>query len=264
MHGARRDRPRARSRRRRGRLSRGGTRTARWRRRRAPGRRARRGCGPRRLRAARARSRPSYSPPPRAVTRGRRPAARPRRPAASRSALGDLPNGSSETRPRSWRHLPATAPSSSEGRHRLRRPRVEDLGAVLLRQDQGAAAVDEQRGVPGRQEARRGRGVGVGQRQSRQVDERPARLVAEAAQLHALDGVVHGRRRQAGPVGDVGGRARPEALEVARDQQLEPLGRRRRASRRASPPRPRRRPPAGAPRSRPGGRAPGRATCRCR
>ena len=68
---------------------------------------------------------------------------------------------------RSTRHVPATAPST--------RNDADDCGIFVLkirapealREDLRAACVDEQRGVPGRQEARRGGGVGGRQESAR-------------------------------------------------------------------------------------------------
>ena len=57
------------------------------------------------------------------------------------------------------------------------------FGAVLLGQQAGAAGVDEQRGVPGRQEARRRRGLGVRQRRAREVEQGPV----EAAELEPVE-----------------------------------------------------------------------------
>src|SRR6188768_2258214 len=47
---------------------------------------------------------------------------------------------------------------------RVRGADVEDLLAVLLGQDSGPAGVDQQRGVPDGEEARRHRRLGVGER----------------------------------------------------------------------------------------------------
>src|SRR5918994_6203078 len=63
-----------------------------------------------------------------------------------------------------------------EGRERVRRLDAEDLWPVLLGEDAGAARVDEQRRVPGRQEPRRRRRLGVRQQPPRNVEQQLLRV----------------------------------------------------------------------------------------
>ena len=63
---------------------------------------------------------------------------------------------------------------------RLRHPRREDARPVLLGEHAGPTYVDEQDGVPGRQEPNRRRSVGWRERRAREVEELAAGLVAEA------------------------------------------------------------------------------------
>jgi hypothetical protein len=86
---------------------------------------------------------------------------------------------------------------------------------VLLRQDAGAASVDEQRGVEGGQEADGGGRLGVRQRRAGKVEQLLAALSAEGAQLEARQRGRDSPDRDSRPAGDVGRRARSEALEVA-------------------------------------------------
>src|SRR5215204_6864251 len=63
---------------------------------------------------------------------------------------------------------------------RVRRLDVEDLGAMLLREDLRMPGMDEECRVPDRQEARRRGCVGIRERRAGQVDELLAVLAAEA------------------------------------------------------------------------------------
>ena len=144
-----------------------------------------------------------------------------------------------------------------ERRQRLRQLGVEDPRAVVLADDQRAAGVDQQRGVPGRQEARRSGDV-AGQRRSREVEQLGAVLGGEAAQLEP--GEVDLGRAEAG-----------EARDLApRWQARSPAGRSAPAARdppsagRPSPRRGRTGPRGGAPRCPTAGRGPCRATARGR
>ena len=64
---------------------------------------------------------------------------------------------------------------------------VEDAGPVRLGQDLGAPGVDQQVGVPGGQEAGRGRRARVGQGRPGQVEQLPA-PVAKYLRLVLRDG----------------------------------------------------------------------------
>ena len=109
---------------------------------------------------------------------------------------------------------------------RLRHLRVEDRRAVLLGQDQRAAGVGEQRGVPGAEEAHRRGRVGVRQRQVGEVEQLGAVLGLEAAQRQPLERRLDVARGQPAPVGDLGLRGRPEARQVAGDEVVERVVRR--------------------------------------
>ena len=160
---------------------------------------------------------PSRETPPRAPLPGR---------PSRLTAASSFANGSTAIR------LPSSLPGAGDAAvdeervHRLRRLDAEDTGAVLLRKDLRAAGMDEQRRVPGREEADRGRRLGVGQRQPRQVDELAARLVAKARAARARPSAADDRLdRQARPVGDLRRRRRPEAAQVAADELARRLGR---------------------------------------
>src|SRR6266576_3879407 len=70
-----------------------------------------------------------------------------------------------------------------EGVDRLRPLRVEDTVAELLGQDLGPPGVDQQRGIPDRQEANGGRGLRVGQRGIVRVQQATALLVPVLAKV---------------------------------------------------------------------------------
>ena len=102
---------------------------------------------------------------------------------------------------------------------RLRHPRREDPRPVLLGEHARATRVDEEDGVPGREEAHRCGRLGIRQRRAREVEELAAGLVAEAPELQALED----RREVAGPqvpahramsLRDAG----PERAEIAADE----------------------------------------------
>ncbi len=105
-----------------------------------------------------------------------------------------------------------------ERRRRLRVAHVKDLRAMLLGQDPRPAGVDEQRRVPGRQEADRRRLLGIGQRAACDVEQLVAVLGPEAAQAHAVEDRGQLTRRQARVGDDVATRRRAEAGEVAPDE----------------------------------------------
>ena len=86
---------------------------------------------------------------------------------------------------------------------------------VLLGQDLRPAGVDEQGRVPDRQKARRRRGLGLGKRQAREVDELLAVLGAEPAQLELRERGPHRLDRDPRPVVDLGRGRGPEAAQVA-------------------------------------------------
>ncbi len=170
--------------------------------------RRRRSLGPR----GRVRARPR-----RGTRRGARPRRRPRarRPAISRE------NASHRTRGASYRHVPATAPSTRNVPidcgifvEKIARP-------VLLREDAGAPRVDEQDRVPGREEAHRRRRLGVRERSAREIEELAAGLVAEATQREALERGLEQARLHPRPQPDVGARRGPERAEVAADEVVE-------------------------------------------
>ncbi len=124
---------------------------------------------------------------------------------------------------RSTLHLPATAPSTRNVGVECGVFVSKTSGRKSLRQDLRPACVDEQRRVPGREEARRRLRRGAWERRARQVDELAALLVAEAAQAKALRGLLDGGRGEARPVGGVGEARRPEAGEVAAQEDLDAL-----------------------------------------
>ena len=93
-----------------------------------------------------------------------------------------------------------------------------DASAVVVGHDAGAVGVGEQDVVEVGEEARRGRGVGVGAGGVGEVVEDPAVVVAEAAQV---GGELFDRAAEAGeaaPGLDVGDRGRAERGQVALDQ----------------------------------------------
>jgi hypothetical protein len=150
--------------------------------------------------------------------------------AARRSASSaNLALGGREQRLERRRRDPAVrvAPAAGdpavdeERRQRLRRLRVEEDRSKSLGQDARAAGVDEQHRVPRAQEAHRGRRVRVRDGCAGQVDQRAARLVAEAARGDALGDGLDGGGRKAGPAGDVAHGRRPEAGQVAANEVLD-------------------------------------------
>jgi hypothetical protein len=88
-------------------------------------------------------------------------------------------------------------------RRRVRVARAADPGPVLLGQDLRAARVDEQRGVPRRQEADRRRRLRVRQRRARHVEQFVTGLAAKPPQRQALER-ERGRERRARKPGAAG------------------------------------------------------------
>ena len=118
-------------------------------------------------------------------------------------------------RPSSLPPGPGHGAVNEEGRQRRRHPRAEDPRPVLLGQHACPARVDQQHRVPGGQEARRRRGLGVRQGRARQVEQLLAVLPAHDPQPHPAEGPGHLARGQPRPVGDVGPRRGPEGGQVA-------------------------------------------------
>src|SRR3954470_9783451 len=117
---------------------------------------------------------------------------------------------------------PGDATVDEKGRDGLRGLRVEDLWAVLLRQDPGAAGVDEQRGVPGGQEPDGGGRLWIGQGRARQVEELGAVFRGETAKLELLEDGADPLRVQAHPVGELGERGGTEGCEMAAGDRVNP------------------------------------------
>jgi hypothetical protein len=98
--------------------------------------------------------------------------------------------------------------------HRPDRERVaaaEDAGPIGFRQEARATGVDEQAGVPVRQEADRRRCRGVGQRRVGQIDELATVLVAKPPQREVIAGPLRIDNGDACPRGDVAPRRGPNA-----------------------------------------------------
>ena len=108
-----------------------------------------------------------------------------------------------------------------EGSDRLRDLDVEDPLPVVLRQDQGSARVDEQRGVPGRQEPHRHGGCGIGDGPAREVHQGFPVLAQEPPDADPFERRIHRRERHTGEARDVLARGGPEPGEVAPNQDLE-------------------------------------------
>ncbi len=106
----------------------------------------------------------------------------------------------------------------------MRGPDVEDAAAVALGQDLGAPGVHQQVGVPGGQEAGRGRRALLGQGRAGQVEQLPALLVAEPAGPDPLQHRAQRGQGQAGPAAQVAEGRRAEPGQVAADQVLEGVG----------------------------------------
>src|SRR5205823_9757448 len=94
--------------------------------------------------------------------------------------------------------------------------RPEGLGKNL-----SPPRVNEQRGIPRRQEPGGRGGAPAGQRRAREVEQLLSLLVAEPAQRQALRRGTERRHRHAGPVGGVSQPRRAEAAEVAPEEVLE-------------------------------------------
>ena len=104
---------------------------------------------------------------------------------------------------------------------RLRRLGVEDPRPVLLGQQAGPARVDEQRRVPGGQEARRRGRVRIRQRAAGDVEQLLAgRLRAERPQLEPPEHSAERREREAREARDVLARGGAEAGQVAAHEQV--------------------------------------------
>src|SRR5213078_2377898 len=111
-------------------------------------------------------------------------------------------------------------PVDEEGLNRVGRPGVEYERPIPLGDEPGPARMDEQGGIPNRQEAD-GRGrVGIRERRSREVEELLAILAAEASQAKARERRREVSDRQPGPVRDGSARRRAEAAQVAADEQV--------------------------------------------
>ena len=90
-------------------------------------------------------------------------------------------------------------PVDQERRRRVRCLRVEDERAEPLRKDLRPAGVNEERRVPGREEAHRRRRRAARERRPRQVEELAALLVPKPAQSEALGGGLQVCRPRAPP-----------------------------------------------------------------
>ena len=111
-------------------------------------------------------------------------------------------------RPSSNRQAPATAPSTRKVDDAVREADAEDAWAQRLGQDLRATRVDEQRGVPDRQEARRGGRVRVRAAARRGGRAGPRHPRPRARRSDARDRAPDVGDREARPVGDVARAAR--------------------------------------------------------
>ena len=98
---------------------------------------------------------------------------------------------------------------------------MEDPLPVVLRQDQGSARVDEQRGVPGGQEPHRHGGCGIGDRPAREVHQGFPVLAQEPPDADPFERRIHRWERHTGEARDVLARGGPEPGEVAPNQEVE-------------------------------------------
>ena len=103
----------------------------------------------------------------------------------------------------------------------MRGLRVEDQRPVVLRKNLRASSVDQQGGVPGRQETHRSRRVGIRSWRARKVEELFTVLIAKAPQRDLLHDGAKFRGRDSGPARDVADRCRPEGSQIAPDEVLE-------------------------------------------
>ena len=93
----------------------------------------------------------------------------------------------------------------------------------MFGEDLRPSFVDEQGGVPGREEPDRGRGVAVGEWCSRKIVEHLAAFAPESTQPHPREASFEARGWHAGPARDLLRRGRAEPTEVPSDQELDAL-----------------------------------------
>ena len=131
------------------------------------------------------------------------------------------PNDSQRMRPSVEAPRAGDGAVDEEGRRPTAASSWEDPRPMLLGEDTRPPRVDEEDGVPGRQETHRRGRLGMRERRAREVEELAARLVAEAAQRQPLERRCDVARLHASPAGDVAARRRPEPAEVPADEMVE-------------------------------------------
>ncbi len=89
---------------------------------------------------------------------------------------------------------------------------------MLLRQQPRPTGVDEEVGIPVRQESHRGGRIRIGQGSAGQVDQLTAPLVAIAHQLEVRAGRLHVRDADTGPGRDIAPGRWPEGAQVGSDE----------------------------------------------
>ena len=201
----------------------------------------------------------------RLIRRGTRRAARPRRAAPPRRRRSAARTGRARSRPSSWRHVPATAPSTRNVGNDCGVFDAEQLAAGAPR----AARRCGGRGRAGRRprSARKRGGAGVsrvGQQPVGHVEQLLAVLAREAAQLEPRQHPIERRQREAGEARDVLARRRPEARRGSGARGARPRRRGAAAAARSSPRRARRGRRGAAPTCPTAARARGRPTARRR
>src|SRR2546430_16472489 len=106
----------------------------------------------------------------------------------------------------------------------MRGLRVEDQRPVVLRKNLRASSVDQQGGVPGRQETDRSRRIGVRSWRARKVEQFLTGLITKAPQRDLLHDSAQFRGRDSGAARDAADRCRPEGSRITPDEVLESRG----------------------------------------